>query len=72
MPYGLKRIADTPEPFFDVIKQYPFETIDDDNLPSIPKLLSISELITYIESHLYKTSIDHLDILFSRHPIPQE
>ena len=68
-PYGLKRMGDTTEEFINVIKQFPFGTTYDDNLPSIPKLLSISGLITYIDSHLDKTSMDHLDILLSRNPM---
>lgn len=71
-PYGLKRMGDTTEAFINVIKQFPFGTIYDDNLSSIPKLFSISWLITYIDSHLDKTSMDHLDLLLSKHPMPHE
>jgi FkbM family methyltransferase len=67
-PYGLQRMGDTTEAFFNIIKQFPFGATYDDETLSIPKLSPITELIAHIDSRLNKDSIDHLDILLSIHP----
>jgi len=70
-PYGLQRMGDTTDSFFKIIKQFPWASIYDDNIPSVPKLLPISEFLAYLDSCQDKTGTDHLDILLSRHQIPE-
>jgi hypothetical protein len=70
-PYGLHRMGDTTEAFFNVIGQFPWGAVYDDTKHSIPKLLPISQFIAQIDALLDKTNIQHLDILLSRHFLPQ-
>jgi FkbM family methyltransferase len=69
-PYGLRRMGDTTDSFFNIIKQFPWGAVYDDQI-AIPQLSPISEFIPYIDSGLDKTGTNDLNLLLSRHPLPQ-
>ena len=49
-PYGLQRMGDTTEAFFNVIGQFPWGAVYDDAAASIPKLLPIGQLIAHLDA----------------------
>lgn len=69
-PYGLQRMGDTTESFFNIIKQFSWASIFDDNIFSVPKLLPINEFLAYFDSWQDKTRKDHQDMFLSRHQLP--
>ena len=68
-PYGINRLNDSVDSFIQVIKQFSFGAVYNDNKKGLPKLSPIGDIIKKLtEIPSDGSSIEHYDVIFSRHP----
>jgi FkbM family methyltransferase len=67
-PYGLRRMGDSPEAFYDLIAPFPFGAVL--GAVSQPTLVPIAELTAELRRRIPQdgSSIEHLDVILSRTP----
>ena len=65
-------MGDTIASFLNIIKQFPWGAVFDDEVTEIPQFLPIGEFIASLVPQLEGSATGHLDLLLARQAIPHE
>jgi len=69
-PYGISRVGDSVDSYLDVVKQFPYGAIFDEESEKVPELSPIDKVVArLVEIPLDGTSIQHCSVVLSRSPV---